>query len=230
MVRPLRRSGKIGETSAVRAAANNKPDVIYRLPIMPSPRLIEYQWKKHGTCSGLSQEQYFAATRQAFAGFRPPKDFGEGRFIDTDHRALLARLKASNPGIPASAMALGCRGRDFSEMRICLSPELGPVPCGPGVNATVRGTGFASGPSAGLLRSRSPAASGYRGKFRVNWSDSHAAAAHPWHSDPSSQAARPPGTLDTVAVPVLAEKLTKWQICVWRTPGVKWLIGCVFSD
>lgn len=106
------------------------------LPIMPSPRLIEHQWRKHGTCSGLSQEQYFAATRQAFEGFRVPRDFHEGRLVDADRRTLLTKLTGSNPGTPESAIALRCRGKDLAEVRICLSKGLTPIACGPHVRGS----------------------------------------------------------------------------------------------
>ena len=91
---------------------------------------------KHGTCSGLSQEQYFAATRQAFEGFRVPRDFHEGRLGDADRRTLLTKLTGSNPGTPESAIALRCRGKDLAEVRICLSKGLTPIACGPHVRGS----------------------------------------------------------------------------------------------
>jgi ribonuclease T2 len=34
------------------------------LDIMPSRSLVRHQWNKHGTCTGLSPEDYFALTRR----------------------------------------------------------------------------------------------------------------------------------------------------------------------
>src|SRR5205085_838587 len=37
------------------------------LDIMPSRDLVIHEWKKHGTCSGLSVKEYFARIRALFA-------------------------------------------------------------------------------------------------------------------------------------------------------------------
>ncbi|HSD59926.1 MAG TPA: ribonuclease T2 [Burkholderiales bacterium] len=117
------------------------------LPIMPSARLIRHQWRKHGTCSGLTQEQYFASTRRAWETFRVPGAFEDGSLLRTDRRTLLARIRDTNPDIPPDAITLRCRGREFAEARICLSRELQPVAC----SAKARGNC-----PAGDLRVRPP--------------------------------------------------------------------------
>lgn len=51
------------------------PDAIGRtmFDIMPSMGLIGHQWRKHGACSGLSQKDYFSATRTAFEAVKLPE-------------------------------------------------------------------------------------------------------------------------------------------------------------
>ena len=106
------------------------------LPIMPSPRLIEHQWRKHGTCSGLTQEEYFAAIGRAWERFRVPSAFQDGSLTRTDRNTLLQQISDANPGVPREAVALRCRGQDFAEARICLSRSLQPVVCGSAVRGS----------------------------------------------------------------------------------------------
>ena len=43
--------------------------------IMGGAGLAFYQWKKHGRCSGLSPQDYFATARRAFASVTIPPVF-----------------------------------------------------------------------------------------------------------------------------------------------------------
>lgn len=43
-----------------------------QMDIMPSEKLIEHEWSKHGTCSGLPVELYFATLRNAFDSLALP--------------------------------------------------------------------------------------------------------------------------------------------------------------
>ncbi len=100
--------------------------------IMGSAGLAWYQWKKHGSCSGLSAEDYFALSRRAYEAVTRPGVF---RRLDDPVR-LPARvveeafLKA-NPGWEPDMLTVTCRAGRIQEARLCLSRDgLAPVPCG----------------------------------------------------------------------------------------------------
>jgi ribonuclease T2 len=100
--------------------------------IMGSAGLAAYQWRKHGTCSGLSPEAYFAATRAAFSKIRLPdaqvlSRAGQDTRLRPD--ALLDRLRRDNPVIKDDMAIATCQGGMLREVRVCLSYGLTPVRC-----------------------------------------------------------------------------------------------------
>ena len=93
--------------------------------LMPSAGLIRHEWRTHGTCSGLSQADYFKVLRQARERVVVPQEF---RRLD-DYRTLSpgeaeqSFLKA-NPGLDASDIAVSCDRRYLREVRICMTKDL----------------------------------------------------------------------------------------------------------
>lgn len=112
------------------------------IAIMPSKKLINHQWNKHGTCSGLDQERYFAATRQAFESLEMPEAVVQGRLTRTNRRGLLAAIRENNPKVPESAFVLRCDSADFAELRVCFSRDLEPTPCGTEIRGNCPTTGI----------------------------------------------------------------------------------------
>lgn len=116
--------------------ASNEPD---RVPeqlassyfdIIPSAGLAGHEWRKHGTCSGLSQPNYFRALRSAYAKvIVPPVVFNGAldRRLATDQIEQL--FMTSNPGLSKDAIAVACDGGQLSEIRICMSRGFGFVAC-----------------------------------------------------------------------------------------------------
>lgn len=101
------------------------------LPIMPSRKLVEHEWKKHGTCAGGRPEDYFATTRAAFERVRIPV------FLDRPARPVtlatdeVERLfVTANPGLTPDAVTLTCRGRVAAEVRVCLDKDMNFRACG----------------------------------------------------------------------------------------------------
>ncbi|MBB6179063.1 ribonuclease T2 family protein [Pseudorhizobium flavum] len=92
--------------------------------IMPSMGLIGHQWRKHGSCSGLTQRGYFDATRQAFERIQIPPKVSDGEARLTLPAAEIERsFVAANPGMSTSGIAISCEGQRLKEIRICLTKE-----------------------------------------------------------------------------------------------------------
>ena len=100
------------------------------LDIMPSPGLVRHEWREHGTCSGLRQSAYFDLVRRAFDRVAIPT-----RFVDVDDYLTVspgdveAAFRRSNPGLPASGIAVFCDSRRLKEVRICMTRDLSFRPC-----------------------------------------------------------------------------------------------------
>lgn len=98
--------------------------------IMPGMGLIGHQWRKHGTCSGLRQDAYFALVRQARERVAVPDAFARADTdLKVDPDALEAAFGRANPGLPAEAIAVTCDGRFIEDVRICLTRALDFRPC-----------------------------------------------------------------------------------------------------
>ena len=115
--------------------ATDQPDVSNQTlrtlyDIMPSAGLIRHEWRKHGACAGLSQDDYFAVLRAAREKVVIPAEFRRldaYRTLDPDD-AEGAFLKA-NQELPADGVAVTCDRRYLREVRICLTKDLAFRPC-----------------------------------------------------------------------------------------------------
>lgn len=93
--------------------------------VFPDESLARYEWRKHGTCTGLSPEGFFATARRARDTIVVPEAFKSPRreqsFAPRDiERAFIA----ANPGLRFDAMAVTCRGGELQDVRFCLSKDL----------------------------------------------------------------------------------------------------------
>jgi ribonuclease T2 len=106
------------------------------LPIMPSNKLISWEWKKHGTCSGLSQEVYFDQAKKAFEQISIPEAFQNVTSDKTlDATLIKQNFIQSNQslGLNESMLYVTCDRKkpQLREVWICLDKNsLKPRPCG----------------------------------------------------------------------------------------------------
>lgn len=99
--------------------------------IMGTGGLAWHQWRKHGSCTGLSAADYYALSRRAYALINRPAVF---RKLDRDVKLPAAVVEEAfleaNPAMEADGVTITCRADLIQEARICMSRALEPVPCG----------------------------------------------------------------------------------------------------
>jgi ribonuclease T2 len=88
--------------------------------IMPSRRLVEIAWQRHGTCSGLSAPIYFETLRRAYSKIKIPNAAQNQQSAGE----IEASFVAQNQGLNRRQLAVTQNNGRISEVRICLTKSL----------------------------------------------------------------------------------------------------------
>jgi ribonuclease T2 len=108
----------------------NDPDVPNEIvrglyDIMPSAGLIRHEWRRHGTCTGLSRKDYFATLRAARERVEIPPRFRRlDDYLTITPGEVEKAFIASNPSIRSDGIATDCNKHYLSEVRICMTKAL----------------------------------------------------------------------------------------------------------
>ena len=93
--------------------------------VFPDERLARYEWREHGTCSGLGPREFFRAAREARDKVRVPEALAAlDRDGETTPQGIERAFSEANPGLRADMMSVQCRRGALQEVRICLSRDL----------------------------------------------------------------------------------------------------------
>lgn len=112
------RSPSRGETNAM-------------VDVMASGGLAWHQWKKHGRCSGLTSQEYFAAARAAYnAVVRPPVLRKLDHTVRLPAQVIEEAFLQSNPAWSADMITITCKQGRIQEARLCLTKGMEPRTCG----------------------------------------------------------------------------------------------------
>ena len=106
---------------------NRVPNALVRQyrDIMPSAGLMGHQWRKHGSCAGVSQEDYFRLVRAAHERVSIPRSYRDpASDASVAPDAVEDAFIAANPGMTADGIAISCDGRHLAEVRICLTKDM----------------------------------------------------------------------------------------------------------
>lgn len=99
--------------------------------LVPDRGLVFHQWKKHGSCSGMNVETYFATLERAGQSVVVPSAALQAaskrrvKRVDLEHAFI-----ETNPGLTAEAISFTCSKQHLREVRICLDLQLKPRACG----------------------------------------------------------------------------------------------------
>lgn len=93
--------------------------------VYPSVGLARYQWRKHGTCSGLDPSSYFTAVKNARALVKiPPPLVAPASDLHTVPQSVERVFAEANPGLRADMMQVSCRRDTLTEVRLCIGRDL----------------------------------------------------------------------------------------------------------
>ncbi len=116
----------------VRKADPSRAQTAAMADIMGSGGLAWYEWKKHGRCSGLSAQAYFAASRKAYDSIQIPEVFLNVREdLKVEASVIEDAFLEANPGLDGSMITITCKSGLIQEVRICLTRDLTPRDCSP---------------------------------------------------------------------------------------------------
>ena len=109
----------------------SRSDTAAEADIYGSSGLAWHQWKKHGTCSGLSAGNYFRTARQAYTELVLPDILRRvDEVLKIDVGVIEQTFLEVNPNLQSDQITVTCKERQIQEARICLTKDLALRTCG----------------------------------------------------------------------------------------------------
>ena len=100
------------------------------LDIMPDLHLIAHEWATHGTCTGMTPEQYFGVVRKAYHAIKIPATLEDPSQTSRQSAADIKQFFIdANPRLSADSIAISCHNRYLAGVEFCLSKTLQPIAC-----------------------------------------------------------------------------------------------------
>ncbi|MEJ6404483.1 ribonuclease T2 [Yoonia sp. 2307UL14-13] len=109
----------------------SRGDTAAMADIMGTSGLAWHQWRKHGVCSGLSPDDYYDLSRQAYGQITRPEVFRQlENPITLPAKVVEEAFIRDNPTLMPDHITITCRDGYIQEARICLDRNLAPRLCG----------------------------------------------------------------------------------------------------
>lgn len=99
--------------------------------VMGSSGAAWHQWKKHGRCTGLTADDYFALARLAYGRITRPDLLRRlGKAVKVPASVIEEAFLAENPDLDPDMLTITCKAGRIQEARLCLTRDLEPRRCG----------------------------------------------------------------------------------------------------
>lgn len=109
----------------------SRSDTAAMADIMGTSGLAWHQWRKHGVCSGLSSDDYFDLSREAYSRVARPEVLRALTQEITLPASLIEEaFLRDNPDLEADQITITCKSGYIQEARICLTRHLEFRRCG----------------------------------------------------------------------------------------------------
>lgn len=98
--------------------------------LMPSKGLVLHEWRRHGTCSGLSPAAYFSTVRRASERVKLPEALrAPSAPLTMTPAEVESAFQTANPGLAADMIAVSCLDGRLKEVRVCMTRDLAFTSC-----------------------------------------------------------------------------------------------------
>ena len=109
----------------------SRSDTAEMADIMGTSGNAWHQWNKHGRCSGLSSEEYYALAREAYDRIVKPEVFMKLRSpVQLPASVVEEAFLEVNPTLANDQITITCKSGRIQEARVCLTRSLEPRDCG----------------------------------------------------------------------------------------------------
>ena len=100
--------------------------------IYPDQGLLQHEWHTHGTCSGLSADDFFTTARTAYRSITIPSTLSSlSSQTSMPPAEIISLFTSANPRLSRDSMVISCGNNFLTAVEVCLDKSLHPIACGP---------------------------------------------------------------------------------------------------
>jgi ribonuclease T2 len=100
--------------------------------LFPSPKMINHEWQKHGTCSGLSPAAYFDLSARLRSQVSIPAPYQRPATpVSTSYAEFVQTFRAANPRLAEHSLLPFCAagGKFLKEIHVCFDKRGSSTSC-----------------------------------------------------------------------------------------------------